>query len=104
MQELSVEVMRLVLIKDELFQICQRVSEKAVANKTCCPNPVCSHFMNLDQLLCFRNSESSVMACVSCTQPICILCKSFAHDRECQNVDHGDFQLIELAALEGWKH
>jgi hypothetical protein len=102
-QELPVEVMRLVLNKDELFQICQRVSEKAVANKMYCPNPTCSHLMNLDQLLRFRNIESSVMACVSCTQTICILCKSFAHDGECQNVDHGDLQLIELAASEGWK-
>jgi hypothetical protein len=102
-QKLPVEVMRLVLNKDELFQICQRVSEKAVANKMYCPNAVCSHLMNLDQLLCFRSSESSVMACVSCEQPICILCKSFAHDGECQHVDPGDLQLIELAALEGWK-
>jgi len=44
-------VMRLVLDKDELLQICQRMSEKAEANKMYCPNLVCSHLMNLDQLL-----------------------------------------------------
>ena len=98
--------MRRVLKKDELFVICERMREKAVVERMYCPNPVCSYLMDLDQLLRFRSSKSSVIACVSCDQALCILCKSFAHEGECKlNVSdlHGESQLVELAASEGWK-
>lgn len=105
-KELPISLMQLVLNKDELFLLCERKREKAIVNKMYCPNPVCSYLMDLDQLLRFSSSKSSVIACVSCAQALCICCKSFAHDGECNrdgSDPNGESQLVELAAFEGWK-
>jgi hypothetical protein len=103
-----------VLPPDQAQEFIRQSTEAECINKMYCPISKCSQFINLDLIDDGGASDAfSCMPCPSCYTPLCLSCKSVAHNGltcseaqeqpDVQRKREEDSQVLKMAEEAGWK-